>query len=115
MLSKLGSYRQAIPPSVALEHLRKPSIKPSPESKSIFIPANPDSDVKPMDVDVKVVTADSGTDSQDPGTGTADPEATHEGPDSEDPMDIDEPVPLCMIRPPPRWAQIGRASCRERV
>ena len=63
VLSKLGSYRQAIPPGVALEHLRKPSIKPSPESESIFIPANPDPDVKPMDVDVKVVTADSGTDS----------------------------------------------------
>ena len=29
----------------------------------------------------------------------------HEGPDSEDPMDIDEPMPLCMIRPPPKWAQ----------
>ena len=30
ILSKLGSYRQAIPPGVSLEHLRKPSIKPSP-------------------------------------------------------------------------------------
>ena len=89
----------------SLEHLRKPSIKPSPESESIFIPANPDPDVRPMDVDVKVITADSGTDSQYPGTGPADPRATHEGPDSEDPMDIDEPMPLCMIRPPPRWEQ----------
>ena len=26
-------------------------------------------------------------------------------PDSEDPMDIDEPVPLRMIRPAPKWAQ----------
>ena len=63
-LSKLSSYRQAIPPGVALEHLRKPSIKPSPESESIFIPANPNPDVQPMDVDVKVVTANSGTDAQ---------------------------------------------------
>src|ERR1041385_2190306 len=36
-LSKLGSTRQAIPPGVSLEHIRKPSIIPSPESKSIFI------------------------------------------------------------------------------
>src|ERR1041384_623495 len=36
-LSKLGSRRQAIPPGVSLEHLRNPSIIPSPESESIFI------------------------------------------------------------------------------
>src|SRR3954467_13878972 len=36
-LSKLGSTRQAIPPGVSLEHVRKPSITPSPESESIFI------------------------------------------------------------------------------
>src|SRR3954468_12161470 len=36
-LSKLGSTRQAIPPGVSLEHIRKPSITSSPESESIFI------------------------------------------------------------------------------
>src|SRR3954465_13293341 len=36
-LSKLGSTRQAIPPGVSLEHIKKPSIIPSPESESIFI------------------------------------------------------------------------------
>src|SRR3954468_7681385 len=36
-LSKLGSTRQAIPPGVPLEHIKKPSIIPSPESESIFI------------------------------------------------------------------------------
>src|SRR4051812_18804910 len=36
-LSKLGSTRQAIPLGVSLEHIRKPSIVPSPESESIFI------------------------------------------------------------------------------
>ena len=36
-LSKLGSTRQAIPPGVSLEHIRKPSITPSPESESILI------------------------------------------------------------------------------
>src|SRR3954466_1119358 len=36
-LSKLGSTRQAIPPGVSLEHIKKPSIMPSLESESIFI------------------------------------------------------------------------------
>src|SRR3954454_10221725 len=36
-LSKLGSTRQAIPPEVSREHIKKPSIIPSPESESIFI------------------------------------------------------------------------------
>src|SRR4051794_35830472 len=36
-LSKLGSTRQAIPHGVSLEHIKKPSIVPSPESESIFI------------------------------------------------------------------------------
>src|SRR4051812_39357290 len=36
-LSKLGSTRQAIPPGVSLEHIKKPSIAPSLESESIFI------------------------------------------------------------------------------
>ncbi|KAK1620139.1 hypothetical protein QYE76_025656 [Lolium multiflorum] len=47
-LSKLGSSRQEIPPGVALAHLRVPSIKPSPESESIFVP---ESHVVPMDID----------------------------------------------------------------
>src|SRR3954471_12974732 len=36
-LSKLGSTRQAIPLGVSLEHIKNPSIIPSPESESIFI------------------------------------------------------------------------------
>src|SRR4051812_20641510 len=39
-LSKLGSTRQAIPPGVSLEHIKKPSIIPSLESESIFISEN---------------------------------------------------------------------------
>ncbi|XP_071681336.1 uncharacterized protein [Lolium perenne] len=40
-LSKIGSTRQAIPPGVALAVLKKPSIIPSPDSDSIFVPADP--------------------------------------------------------------------------
>ncbi|KAK1613107.1 hypothetical protein QYE76_036780 [Lolium multiflorum] len=36
-LSKIGSTWQAIPPGVALQHLRKPSITPSPDSDSISV------------------------------------------------------------------------------
>src|SRR3954466_15496388 len=36
-LSKLGSTRKSIPPGVSLEHIKKPSITPSPDSESIFI------------------------------------------------------------------------------
>ncbi|XP_010233177.1 uncharacterized protein LOC104583132 [Brachypodium distachyon] len=50
-LSKLGSTRQAIPTGEVIEHLRKPSMKPSPESESIFIPASSEADVTPMDID----------------------------------------------------------------
>ena len=39
-LSKLGSTRKEVPPGISLENIHKPSIKPSPESKSIFIPAD---------------------------------------------------------------------------
>jgi hypothetical protein len=49
-LSKLGSSRESIPPSISLEHLRKPSIKPSLESTSIYVPPSPEEAV-PMDID----------------------------------------------------------------
>jgi hypothetical protein len=40
-LSKIGSTRQAIPSGVSLEIIRKPSIRPSPESNSIYVPEDP--------------------------------------------------------------------------
>jgi hypothetical protein len=40
-LSKIGSTRQAIPARVSLEIIRKPSIKPSPDSGSIHVPEDP--------------------------------------------------------------------------
>ena len=54
-----------------------------------------------MDVDVGCVTENLET--------GADVSGTHpvmlEEPVSADPMEIDEPVPLCMVRPAPKWAQ----------
>jgi hypothetical protein len=40
-LSKIGSTKQDIPAGVSLEIIRKPSIKPSPESTSIYMPEDP--------------------------------------------------------------------------
>jgi hypothetical protein len=40
-LSKIGSTKQDIPAGVSLEIIYKPSIKPSPESVSIFVPKDP--------------------------------------------------------------------------
>src|SRR5215216_3281429 len=61
VLSKLGSTRQAIPPGVALEHLRKPSIRPPPESESIYILENPESEAVPMNIDVGSASGDPWT------------------------------------------------------
>ena len=37
-LAKIDSTRVAIPAGVSLEHIRKPSIRPSPDSDSIYCP-----------------------------------------------------------------------------
>jgi hypothetical protein len=50
-----------------LEHLRKPSIKPSLESTSIFVPAGPEA--VPMEVDAGASTDNPGTPSDVPGNG----------------------------------------------
>jgi hypothetical protein len=39
-LSKIGSTKQDMPAGVSLEIIRKPSIKPSLESPSIFVPGD---------------------------------------------------------------------------
>ncbi|KAK1615351.1 hypothetical protein QYE76_020868 [Lolium multiflorum] len=73
-LSKLGSSRQEIPPGIALAHLRVPSIKPSPESESIFVP---ESHVVPMEIDEGnpgTTPANSGTIPVNSGTATPMPE-----------------------------------------
>jgi hypothetical protein len=47
-LSKIGSTKQDIPVGVSLEIIRKPSIKPSPEFGSIFVPEDPASAQMPL-------------------------------------------------------------------
>jgi hypothetical protein len=69
-LSKLGSSRESIPPGISLEHLRKPSIKPSAESSSIYVPPVPE-DAVPMELDAGVSSENPGTDLSVPGTGLA--------------------------------------------
>jgi transcription antitermination factor NusG len=69
-LSKIGSSRDSIPPDISLEHLRKPSIKPSPESSSIYVPPSPE-DVVPMEIDARASSDNPGADLSVPGTGPA--------------------------------------------
>ena len=119
-LSKLGSSRQAIPPGIALEHLRTPSIKPSPESESIHIPSMSEPEAVPMEIDGANTSAHPGTSRRNPGTAKkASAEAMQiepkvqevlpmeidPGPAKEEdqPMEIDEQ--LFPVRPIPLWAQ----------
>jgi hypothetical protein len=67
-LSKLGSSRESIPPGILLEHLRKPSIKPLPESSSIYVPPSPEEAI-PMEIDAGASLANPGTALSVPGTG----------------------------------------------
>jgi ribonuclease HI len=98
-LSKLGSSRQAIPAGISLEHLRKPSIKPSSESESIFIPTNPEPDVVPMDIDFGSNLSNPGTAQSNPGT--TQPMSIEAM--SVEPMLMDEAV--FTVRAVPSWAQ----------
>ncbi|KAK1607953.1 hypothetical protein QYE76_031626 [Lolium multiflorum] len=98
-LSKLGSSRQEIPPGIALAHLRVPSIKPSPESESIFVP---ESHVVPMEIDEGnpgTAPANSGTVPVNSGTTTPIPEEAM----LVDNMDID--MPVFVVREAPSWVK----------
>jgi ribonuclease HI len=67
-LSKLGSSRESISPGILLEHLRKPSIKPSPKSSSIYVLPSPEEAV-PMEIDAGSSSNNPGTIPSVPGTG----------------------------------------------
>ncbi|XP_073355320.1 uncharacterized protein [Aegilops tauschii subsp. strangulata] len=66
-LTKIGSSRQSISSGVSLEHLHKPSVKPSLDSESIFVPDDPA--VPPPSPG----TAEPGLGSAEPSPGTAEP------------------------------------------
>ena len=66
-LAQIGSTRQAIPSGIALQRLLKPSVKPSPESDSIFVPDPPEE----VGSDSKSVVVKAGLGASEPGPGTA--------------------------------------------
>src|SRR3954467_12512119 len=75
-LARLGSTRQAIPTGVSLQRLLKPSIKPSPESDSIFVPPSPDaagSGLKSQAGGAGTSAGGSGTSVVAPDLGTSEP------------------------------------------
>jgi ribonuclease HI len=67
-LSKLGSSRESIPPGILLEHLRKPSIKPSSESTCIYVLPGPEKAVT-MEIDASTSVDNPRTLSSVSGTG----------------------------------------------
>jgi ribonuclease HI len=67
-LSKLGSSRESILSGISLEHLRKPSIRPLPESSSIYVPPSLEEAV-PMEINAGSSTGNPGTVRSVPGTG----------------------------------------------
>ncbi|XBI53409.1 hypothetical protein VPH35_035643 [Triticum aestivum] len=75
-LARIGSTRQAIPTGVSLQRLLKPSIKPSPESDSIFVSPVPDaagSDWRNPAGGTGTSTTGPGTAVVAPGPGTSEP------------------------------------------
>lgn len=69
-------YQQAIPTGIALQRLLKPSIKPSPESDSIFVPAPPEavgSDLRAPAAGTRTLAGCPGTTTVAPGPGTSEP------------------------------------------
>ena len=75
-LARIGSTRQAIPAGVALRRLLKPSVKPSPDSDSIFVPALPEavgSDLRAPESGTGISTGGPGTATAAPGPGTSEP------------------------------------------
>ena len=98
-LSKLGSSRQEIPAGIALSHLRKPSIKPSPESKSIFVP---ESHIVPMDID----NPNPGTALSGSGTAVSNPGTSGSKPEENIPVDCMEvDMPVFVVREAPTWVK----------
>ncbi|KAK1683076.1 hypothetical protein QYE76_043924 [Lolium multiflorum] len=95
-LSKLGSSRQEIPPGIALAHLRAPSIKPSPESESIFVP---ESHVVPMEID----EGNRGLLRQTRGLLNSGTTPVPEEAMLVDSMDID--MPVFVVREAPSWVE----------
>jgi ribonuclease HI len=117
-LSKIGSTKQDIPAGVSLEIIHKPSIKPSPESISIYVPRDPaPALVPPPDPGAAVLglkeaagqpsaagsTKDEGTAGSAPAppAGPSDEAGTTTDPGATDPLDAS----VFHVREIPSWAE----------
>ena len=73
-LARIGSTRTTIPSGIALQRLLKSSVKPSPESDSIFVPTPPEdvgSDSRAPTVGTGILADDSKATTVEPSPGTA--------------------------------------------
>ncbi|KAI4983563.1 hypothetical protein ZWY2020_025429 [Hordeum vulgare] len=99
-LLKIGSTRQAIPAGVSLEQLHKPSIKPSPESASIFVPA--DSTVQAPSAPLVTPAADPNPAALTAPTPKAAPtESTQQAPLAPPTTPTAVPMPTLLVPPTP--------------
>ncbi|KAI5019134.1 hypothetical protein ZWY2020_044022 [Hordeum vulgare] len=102
-LAKIGSTRQAIPAGVSLEQLHKPSIRPSPESASIFVPA--DSTVQAPSAPSVMPAADPTPAALTAPTPKAAPaESTMQAPSAPPTMPTAVPMPSLLVPPTPMAA-----------
>ncbi|XP_073368067.1 uncharacterized protein [Aegilops tauschii subsp. strangulata] len=80
-LAKIALSRQSIPSGVSLEHRHKPSVKPSPDSESIHVPA----DLAAPQPGPGTAPADPSVHQPGPGTAIADPATPQPGPGAAEP------------------------------
>ncbi|KAI4990929.1 hypothetical protein ZWY2020_039300 [Hordeum vulgare] len=99
-LTKIGSTRQAIPAGVSLQQLHKPSIKPSPESASIFVPA--DSTIQaPPATPVTPAAGPTPAAPTAPDPNAAPTESTVQAPSAPPNTPTPDPIPAPLVQPTP--------------
>ncbi|KAI4971356.1 hypothetical protein ZWY2020_002270 [Hordeum vulgare] len=102
-LAKISSTRQAIPAGVSLEQLHKPSIKPSPESPSIFIPA--DSAIQAPPAPPVTLAADPTSAAlAAPAPNAAPTKSTVQAPSAPPTTPAADPIPAPLVKPTPMAA-----------
>ncbi|XP_020190399.1 uncharacterized protein [Aegilops tauschii subsp. strangulata] len=117
-LAKIGSSRQSIPSGVFLEHLHKPSVKPSLDPESIFVPDDPAAPPPGPG------TAEPGPGAAEPGLGSAEPNpgTTEPGPGATQPgsgADALDPVAVVLdpavVVPDPGAAASGSGAAAQEL
>ena len=109
-LARGGSTRADIPPGVSLEHLRKPSIRPSPDTESICVEADPGAAAKNPGAAAKSPGAAAGIPGATPSGGPADTAMAEADPDNSSSSADNSPASTSLavftVGTVPEWAQL---------